>query len=89
MIFLQDIRKSFFSSKPDCSIMCEIRVRNSGLLKECLTFGDPYGAGFSTKHYLSDKLQWGAFSFSIMMLVFEKQLFQFFYMIAIAKQKQL
>ena len=57
--------------------MRETRVKNSGLLKECRRLGHPYTAGFSTKHYLTDKLRWSVFSFSITMLVFEKQLFQF------------
>ena len=71
------IHKTFFSSKPDRSTMHETRVRNSGLLKECRTLGDPYAAGFSTKHYLPDKLRWSTFSFLITMLVFKKQLFWF------------
>ena len=71
------IHKTFFSSKPDCSTMRETRVRNPGLLKECRMLGHPYAAGFSTKHYLPDKLRGSTFSFSITMLVFKKQLFQF------------
>ena len=73
----QNIYKSFFSSKLDCSAMHKTRVRNSGLLKECWTLGHLYAAGFSTKHYLPDKLRWSAFISSITMLVFKKQLFWF------------
>ena len=71
------IHKTFFSSKPDRSTMREMRVRNSGPLKECWRLGHPYTAGISTKHYWTDKLRWSAFSISITMLVFEKQLFRF------------
>ena len=49
--------------KPDNSTMRETRVINSGLSKECQTLGHPYVAGFSTKHYLPDKLEWSAFVF--------------------------
>ena len=80
------INKTFFSSKPDRSTMHETRVRNSGLLKECQTLGHPYAAGFSTKHYLTDKLRWSAFSFSITVLVFKKHLF---WLTIGSKQRQL